>query len=305
MIEVVEMVNEVRCFDLDFEGDLGRFYKDESIPKEGKFNPNRCPDVMYSQPIEVWKNLASKKQKPDYLKIADGKIAELQAVKRVSVGGIQTSVNDIPKIILVLESPHTNEFGDNKIAPAQGTSGRNIEKYLPYIFSVQQFNGYYVAIVNSIQYQCSLGRNLNRGNNRKEKNDLFNFLFNLHLVNARLYRDSLVNRVRSICNLKTDIIVNCCTQGNRPYQGEKCVVACPKEDNSRLVYLAIKTVPKNGDICRMVRMQHPSRWHSSCSNRCIWFYPQQFNVFVCEKDYSDLHRMVFDDNNKNKQKEFN
>ena len=204
MIEVVEMANEVQCFDLDFEGDLERFYKDKPVPKGDKFNPCRCPDVIYSKPINIWKD-----HKPNYLKTAGGKIAELQAVKSISISRQRKRVKDIPKIILVLESPHTKEFSVGKIAPAQGTTGRDIKKYLPSIFSAPQFDGYYVAIVNSIQYQCSLGRNLKQSGNRKDKNELFNYLFNLHPMNARSYRNSLVKRVQLIYNPVTDITRVC------------------------------------------------------------------------------------------------
>lgn len=84
-----------------------------------------------------------------------------------------------PAIVLILESPHINEFDSsgNPIAPAMGVSGQNIYKYFCAIINgassgkqtannsnaLEDFldnnaeKEICVYIVNSVQYQCSLG----------------------------------------------------------------------------------------------------------------------------------------------------
>jgi hypothetical protein len=70
-----------------------------------------------------------------------------------------------PKIILILESPHKDEYVTRcdecskgfkcglyaSPAPARGETGRNIKQMLPLLFG-EQFNDYYIAFMNLIQY---------------------------------------------------------------------------------------------------------------------------------------------------------
>lgn len=67
-------------------------------------------------------------------------------------------------LIMVLESPHKDEFKEGKaIAPAQGTTGENIGKYLerqhrhlPSLARVAS-GRYRLVLMNAVKYQCSLG----------------------------------------------------------------------------------------------------------------------------------------------------
>lgn len=75
--------------------------------------------------------------------------------------------NTNKKIIFILESPHKNEFKDNKpLGPAQGTTGKNIKNFLGDVLteigtklSINWGNGdvYDLILMNAIQSQCSLG----------------------------------------------------------------------------------------------------------------------------------------------------
>lgn len=77
-------------------------------------------------------------------------------------------------VVLVLESPHIDEFfpngldsynKNNKVysRPANGVTGKNIEKFFISIFkenlirNLKKDGKYAVALVNSVQQQCSLG----------------------------------------------------------------------------------------------------------------------------------------------------
>lgn len=73
-------------------------------------------------------------------------------------------------IVLVLESPHYCEFDVNShvpLGPAQGSSGRNINKYLLSIINnprnviysnLHTRTNCLIVLINAVQYQMSLGQ---------------------------------------------------------------------------------------------------------------------------------------------------
>lgn len=85
--------------------------------------------------------------------------------------GSSSDIKDLPIICIVLESPHRNEFDSscNPIGPAMGATGRNIADHFPdalncskqpsicSFLSNNQKNKILVYLMNSIQYQCSMG----------------------------------------------------------------------------------------------------------------------------------------------------
>lgn len=63
-------------------------------------------------------------------------------------------------IVLVLESPHRDEFLSQLTAPALGQTGKRIHEYLWKLLNDSQLlddNESAVYLVNAVQYQCSLG----------------------------------------------------------------------------------------------------------------------------------------------------
>jgi len=73
--------------------------------------------------------------------------------------------NEMKTVLIILESPHIQEYSDiNFISPALGKTGDNLQEY----FTKQKLEallgeeflkpGYKVILMNSIQYQCSLGK---------------------------------------------------------------------------------------------------------------------------------------------------
>ena len=72
----------------------------------------------------------------------------------------------IKTIVIILESPHTKEFANEKqpiTSPAMGITGTMLQIYFSYSFFEQRLGkeylqeDYRVILMNSIQYQCSLG----------------------------------------------------------------------------------------------------------------------------------------------------
>lgn len=67
---------------------------------------------------------------------------------------------DLPKIVLLLESPHRDEYCNNRpCAPAMGTTGRNLDRYLVCVLSKIEdeiVDGSMVIISNPVQFQTSL-----------------------------------------------------------------------------------------------------------------------------------------------------
>ncbi|MCR4661600.1 MAG: hypothetical protein K5765_06330 [Clostridia bacterium] len=64
------------------------------------------------------------------------------------------------RIIILLESPHINEFNRNLIAPALGTTGEKLHLYLHkllYNNGLLNETEYCIFLVNAIAYQTSLG----------------------------------------------------------------------------------------------------------------------------------------------------
>ncbi len=124
----------------------------------------------------------------------------------------------IPTIVIVLESPHKDEFEKNTPMPAMGQTGDNIIKYFPSVLMQYMYqergknnsallrakgdieNGKYrIALVNVIQYQCSLGRKP-----KEFRNDVFCKMWNFPKV-----KKDFIHRLKI---LNPIIIINCCTK---------------------------------------------------------------------------------------------
>lgn len=147
-------------------------------------------------------------------------------------------------VVIVLESPHTSEYKDKKsVGPACGSTGLNIRRFflkhfINYCLEIDDGsyglfsrttseieNGKYkLVLLNSVQYQCSLGVSLK---NNKKKNMVF-----AKCLENDTFSDDLFNRLRLF---KPDIVINACTGGeDGKLEGNKLLVeniiekACPK-----------------------------------------------------------------------------
>ncbi|WP_300383430.1 hypothetical protein [Clostridium sp.] len=113
--------------------------------------------------------------------------------------------NEYKKMVIILESPHVDEFDNNgliKVRPSYGKTGINIREMLnDKLTQKNKSENYIVYLVNSIQYQCSLGINTN----------YFRDYVWLIQWKDKEIRDNLISRLKEI---KPDLIINCCTKGS-------------------------------------------------------------------------------------------
>ena len=161
-------------------------------------------------------------------------------------------------IVIVLESPHTNEFfkDNNKwqsIGPACGKTGKHLYlwlpevllKYFPFVvdeetkkakyYSLKDIESglYAIKLVNAIQFQCSLGKDT-----AECRDAVFSEMWD---KNEAI--DSFIKRVKEA---HPDIIINCCTRGN---------IKTEKNTLRSKVQVAIS----QNFNCLLLRAAHPSR----------------------------------------------
>jgi hypothetical protein len=156
--------------------------------------------------------------------------------------------NENPALILILESPHIDEF-NGEPGPAKGTTGRLIRSHIGEMKCFREYSDYGLILMNAIQFQCSLG------------------------YPTDCFRDSLFRKVwrdggkdqfieRLGMYLRSgDIIANCCTKGNGPKNETELRV---------LVQSAIKEWSHN---LEPMRRTHPSSWYSTINRAAEWKFP--------------------------------
>ncbi|MDY4818931.1 MAG: hypothetical protein SO206_01535 [Bacilli bacterium] len=129
--------------------------------------------------------------------------------------------NELPTIVLLLESPHIREYNSIKPHPAMGKTGENIKKYFlnnlfkaVYISDLNQegaylqasskiaFQKYRLILSNLVPYQCSLGISLEETKNKEGKDDLL----------KKCIDEGKDEIIQQIANLNPTIIINCCTK---------------------------------------------------------------------------------------------
>ena len=236
----------------------------------------RCPDAISRYTLG---NIGEDKVDSMSLETIEKKgievIHDLQSIPKVK---------NIPKIIVVLESPHVDEYevkpckkdeGRNcpcrdyvRPAPARGLTGRNIKHYLSRIFDCDEFKTYKIALINPIQYQCSLG-DLKSG----LKDEIF-----ARLIKMPHYKKCFRERFAHVYNPGKDIVVNCCTdkRKNKDIVNEclKSVMYCKAADERRFCLL---------------EMNHPCVWHFNCAVRRVYccyggVRPKNRADYFCQKD---------------------
>lgn len=220
----------------------------------GNINTNPCPD-QYVGIINIEKNGCVSDWNVGWEK--DSIFIKDKTNRQSNSDTLQNK--DMAVLAIVLESPHKDEFDNNQaIGPAIGTTGDNIEKYLPevlfnYLPSIKVDNKIYYApedqisndtykvlLINAIQYQCSLGED------------------------TKLYRDKIFSEMWKQANVNQDfikrleshkpkVVINCCTKGD--------FKDTEKDKHLReLVQNEINKYCKGKNILKL-RAAHPSSLH--------------------------------------------
>lgn len=151
----------------------------------------------------------------NYGKCPDQWVADLTSIKgEINVQRVQrlnfcTCISKtFPRIIIILESPHVDEFkGDvNSWGPARGTTGDNIYKLLPEMMRSKIPDGkYHLVLINTIQFQCSLGLT-----DRSIRDDVF-----LNCWSKDSVKSDFISRLRLVVSSEADIFINACTEIGR------------------------------------------------------------------------------------------
>lgn len=123
--------------------------------------------------------------------------------------------NDRTTIVIVLESPHKDEYNNSKSAiapaPALGTTGCSLDR--EFVCKLNEFmknnseaiqDGVYdVILMNAVQFQCSMGI---KPLDTNVRNKIFlQMCFN---------NDIRINFSERLKEYKPKVIINCCTDGN-------------------------------------------------------------------------------------------
>lgn len=139
-------------------------------------------------------------------------------------------------LILILESPHIKEY-EGQPAPAQGTTGKSIAKFIRQVPGLEATAALSVVLVNAVQHQCSLGKPTK---------------FCRDQVFMAAWLDS--GRVDFVARLKAlyregDIVVCGCTKGKG---------STPANQLRQLVHEAILDAIPGALV---LRRTHPSGWN--------------------------------------------
>jgi hypothetical protein len=150
-----------------------------------------------------------------------------------------------PCILLILESPHKEEFVGEP-GPAKGFTGEMIKQHLGTVLGLPDLENYGLILVNAIQHQCSLGSNTTVYRDR---------IFRAVWSNGGA--ENFQNRIVSIFQVG-DLIVNCCTKGN------DFELYGPLRN---LVEVALKASIPNTES---LRRTHPSSWFEAKQRGKEW-----------------------------------
>lgn len=159
---------------------------------------------------------------------------------------IDESQDQVERLIMILESPHINEY-DGNVKPAKGRTGRLIREHILNVVGLRRFRNRKLLLLNAIQNQCSLGFQT-----KKCRDKVFSIVWNNG--GKELFRTRLRELVR-----EGDVIVNCCTKGNtRP----------------SLRYLVQETIEnvilQSGSDIQVLKRTHPSSWHKEINRQSVW-----------------------------------
>lgn len=185
--------------------------KIQDIINSDEIFPQPCPDRLFG-------------------KICCGEYKPLKSQGRQNIYYDKTET--IPKnaVVAILESPHTSEYDrDGKpMGAANGKTGMMFDNKFEVLFSKSQIansiniNGEFdVVLINAVQYQCSLGKQLNycaKGKNDARKVSRSKCIENklqrdanwLKCINNQECCDDFLMRLKA---LKPKLVLNLCTIG--------------------------------------------------------------------------------------------
>lgn len=153
----------------------------------------------------------------------------------------------LPCLIMVMESPHKDEFIGNP-GPAKGATGHYLRMHLLDAIDCSKLQDMGLILVNPIQHQCSLGE--------KDTGLYRDKIFRAVWANGG--REEFTGRLRSTFETG-DILMNCCTKGN------DCDVHTPLRC---LVETSVREALPEVDS---IKRTHPSSWKCAKYRGKSWY----------------------------------
>lgn len=152
-----------------------------------------------------------------------------------------------PCIVMVLESPHVDEFIGTP-GPAKGFTGDMIRNHLPDALRGLNHDGFGLILINAIQHQCSLGADTSL-----HRDVIFRAVW------AEGGRENFCTRLLSVVRTG-DILINCCTKGN------------DFETNDPLRSLVEASIRDTLPSVTSIRRMHPASWRNENYRGVEWCY---------------------------------
>lgn len=150
-----------------------------------------------------------------------------------------------PCAILILESPHTDEFVGEP-APAKGNTGQLIRTHIKTMQCFEPYLNYGLILMNAVPYQCSLGYPTSRF-----RDAVFRTVWERE--GAELFVRRLTSYLRT-----GDVVANCCTRG------------CPSNEEPELRALVQLRLKEAFPALDPIRRTHPSSWYSKRNRDAEW-----------------------------------
>ncbi len=196
----------------------------EAIPSPPEtYTSTTCPDQF------VGLVKAVRDHPHDFLK------RELAGCKPESIG----------QVILILESPHNQEFIQPR-GPAKGSTGRLIRQYLCEVLNGHCVDSWDLYLVNAIQHQCSLGKKTS-----EFRDAVFSRAWSL------FGEKNFIHRLGTLAR-NDAIVINACTKASSRKSGTL---------RREIVESAVvKALNRQSDI----RITHPASWASPANRRAFW-----------------------------------
>lgn len=174
-----------------------------------------------------------------------GRLRELELAGAISARDAAENRPTGAGVLLVLESPHIEEFKAEP-APARGKTGLHIARYLRQVVGSTAFDDFPVTLVNAVRHQCSLGCSPTLFRDKV-----------FAAVWANGGRGDFVDRLR-VLSRPGDLVVCCCTKGRS---------RTPAMQLRQLVYAAIREALPGVQVSRRT---HPSSWFSKRNRLYEW-----------------------------------
>lgn len=175
-----------------------------------------------------------------FARLINGKIVEIpdsrgrfSTKNRDPIKYVQAGASVIAKdklqnvIVLILESPHIDEFAGNIIAPAMGRTGEHCFRYFDKLFAksclashISKSKQYDLVFVNSVQYQTSCGASpLTDKVNKQRRDTNWMTIFN---------NGSSEDLLKRLSALKPVLVLNLCTKSSMGLQTAVDEIVRPK-----------------------------------------------------------------------------